>query len=60
LLTKYCDGIPDCEDLSDEMECTCVLKLLTIQPKFVCDEHVDCPDGSDEEDCGNYGIKNIH
>ncbi|XP_069675229.1 serine protease nudel-like [Periplaneta americana] len=52
LLERVCDGVVDCEDMSDEADCTCLERLLSISPQFVCDGYPDCADGSDEQDCG--------
>ncbi|XP_046988691.1 serine protease nudel [Schistocerca americana] len=46
-----CDGWPQCEDASDETDCSCKERLLHNHPKVLCDGFVDCEDGSDEEDC---------
>ncbi|XP_021924195.1 uncharacterized protein LOC110831956 [Zootermopsis nevadensis] len=53
LLTRMCDGMVDCEDMSDETECTCLDELLSIRPQFVCDDYLDCADGTDEQNCYN-------
>ncbi|XP_070570506.1 low-density lipoprotein receptor-related protein 2-like isoform X2 [Ptychodera flava] len=56
-----CDKIPDCVDVSDEMECitydscmpglfTCSNQKCVLQNK-VCDFHDDCGDWSDEANC---------
>jgi Low-density lipoprotein receptor domain class A. len=51
LLSRVCDGEVDCEDMSDETECTCGDQLRNIHPQFVCDEYLDCADGTDEQKC---------
>ena len=51
LFSRVCDGVVDCEDMSDETECTCGDQLLKVHPQFVCDEHLDCADGTDEQNC---------
>ncbi|XP_031786377.1 serine protease nudel-like isoform X3 [Nasonia vitripennis] len=50
-LEKRCDNVYDCEDTSDEEDCTCKDYLRFEQPNAICDGHVDCFDGSDEQEC---------
>lgn len=56
-----CDGVPQCQDRSDEVDCfnlgegcvhRCDKKRCLSEP-FICDGEADCDDGSDEADCGN-------
>ncbi|XP_048239944.1 adhesion G protein-coupled receptor B1-like isoform X2 [Haliotis rufescens] len=51
-----CDGDPDCDDGSDERNCsgdyTFKCQNSTIRAEFVCDGKDDCIDGSDENACG--------
>ncbi|XP_012280703.1 serine protease nudel [Orussus abietinus] len=48
---QKCDRISDCEDGTDESDCSCKDFLLHERPGAICDGRVDCYDGSDEENC---------
>ncbi|XP_019866591.1 atrial natriuretic peptide-converting enzyme isoform X2 [Aethina tumida] len=56
---RICDGVIDCQDLSDEKTCTycpkkhihCGLGRSCIPESKRCDGRVDCPDGGDERGC---------
>ncbi|XP_063992625.1 serine protease nudel isoform X2 [Diachasmimorpha longicaudata] len=50
-LHKRCDKNIDCEDGTDEKNCTCRDILLRNIPSAICDGHLDCYDGSDEKNC---------
>ncbi|XP_071115297.1 uncharacterized protein [Haliotis cracherodii] len=57
--TFLCDGIPDCDDQSDEKNCAgCDSNMFKCQNSnciralFACDGNDDCGDGSDELICG--------
>ncbi|XP_032513112.2 serine protease nudel [Danaus plexippus] len=49
--TTRCDHKADCEDGSDEQDCTCVDYLTTFDNRLLCDGHFDCADGQDEVNC---------
>lgn len=56
-----CDGVVDCDDLSDEEGCgdfsfVCRTVPEAIQGFAVCDGQEDCADGSDEVNCGTEGF----
>ncbi|CAH2232285.1 jg25452 [Pararge aegeria aegeria] len=49
--TTRCDHKPDCEDGTDELDCTCLDYLTTYDSKLICDGNIDCAQGQDEIDC---------
>lgn len=57
-----CDGVPQCQDRSDELECAKYMegcahqcdKSRCIPSSFLCDGEQDCADGSDEASCGIF------
>ncbi|XP_060529416.1 atrial natriuretic peptide-converting enzyme [Cylas formicarius] len=61
LSPRICDGVLDCQDLSDETSCSycpknhlhCGVGRACIQQSQRCDGKEDCPDGSDERACLN-------
>jgi len=54
-----CDGVMDCDDNSDELNCQCIRRDNgfectdgeCIYDAFQCDGENDCKDGSDEKGC---------
>ncbi|KAK0098199.1 hypothetical protein PV326_010521 [Microctonus aethiopoides] len=59
LSPRICDGIIDCPDLSDEINCAycqegnmhCGVGRVCIPNVKRCDGKIDCPNGNDEKDC---------
>lgn len=59
--SQVCDGVPQCQDRSDELECAkymegcahqCDDGSRCIPSSFLCDGERDCADSSDEASCG--------
>ncbi|XP_072940091.1 serine protease ndl [Epargyreus clarus] len=46
-----CDRKADCEDGTDEFDCTCIDYLTTFDNTLICDGNFDCSEGEDENDC---------
>ncbi|XP_050343182.1 serine protease nudel [Nymphalis io] len=46
-----CNHKADCEDGTDELDCTCLDYLTSYDNKLICDGNFDCADGQDELDC---------
>lgn len=53
-IEKRCDRVVDCEDSTDELNCTCKDYLQNLRPTAICDGYADCDDLTDERDCGKY------
>ncbi|XP_076396173.1 serine protease nudel isoform X3 [Megachile rotundata] len=50
-INKRCNREADCEDSTDEMNCTCKDYLSNLKPTAICDGYLDCDDKTDEQDC---------
>ncbi len=57
---QVCDGTPQCQDRSDELDCfsrsheckhQCDNKTRCIPESFLCDGEKDCVDATDEANC---------
>ncbi|XP_011256317.2 serine protease nudel isoform X3 [Camponotus floridanus] len=59
-INKRCDKHLDCEDATDEEDCTCRDYLSNQQPMAICDGHLDCYDETDEKDCGICGADEFY
>lgn len=53
---KRCDRVVDCQDATDEYNCTCRDYLRRSAPEAICDGITDCHDFTDENPCGNYCV----
>lgn len=54
-LEWYCDTEVDCEDGTDEINCTCADYLEVTDESLICDGIIHCYDLSDEKSCpGTY------
>lgn len=49
-----CDHKADCEDGTDELDCTCSDYLNTFDKKLLCNGIADCIGAQDEVDCRKF------
>ncbi|XP_017840080.1 serine protease nudel [Drosophila busckii] len=59
-LAHRCDRKVDCEDGTDEVDCTCRDYLKGNLGILVCDGKADCEDLSDEQSCGSCKENEFH
>ncbi|XP_034949876.1 serine protease nudel isoform X2 [Chelonus insularis] len=50
-ITGRCNKVIECEDGTDEAECSCKDFLVKLHPSSICDGRIDCADESDETNC---------
>ncbi|XP_030766039.1 uncharacterized protein LOC115890059 isoform X2 [Sitophilus oryzae] len=50
-MDRRCNKIEDCEDGTDETNCTCADYVRNMDASAICDGITDCWDASDEENC---------
>ncbi|KAH8418283.1 hypothetical protein KR222_011544, partial [Zaprionus bogoriensis] len=55
-----CDRKVDCEDGTDELDCSCRDYLKGRLSVLICDGKADCEDLSDEQSCGNCQENEFH
>lgn len=58
-MKKRCDKHLDCEDGSDEADCSCAHYVHSARPDAICDGVTDCHDVSDEIGCGKSKLNII-
>ncbi|KAL1501395.1 hypothetical protein ABEB36_006719 [Hypothenemus hampei] len=52
-MEKHCNKVVDCEDGSDETDCTCAHYVRSFDRAALCDGTVDCEDRGDEAECSD-------
>ncbi|TDG47498.1 hypothetical protein AWZ03_006090 [Drosophila navojoa] len=55
-----CDRKVDCEDGTDELDCSCRDYLKGSLGALICDGKADCEDLTDEQNCGGCGADEYH
>lgn len=53
-MAQKCDKVINCEDGTDESNCTCAEYLQNTHPSAICNGITDCADLSDESNCRKY------
>ncbi|KAH8302029.1 hypothetical protein KR044_001962 [Drosophila immigrans] len=59
-LQHRCDRKVDCEDGTDELDCSCRDYLKGSLSVLICDGKADCEDLSDEQNCGSCQDNEFH